>query len=127
MRDTIRKGAILRLLEEHGEWEYGEHGPPPYSATTIATHIGGSLQSVARTLRGMAKDGLLVAVRDRQDVWNAIVNGYKGSTVTAYYSGRTMEREIATARAWQDGAPARSKEAERSILTALSGHPRFVT
>jgi predicted transcriptional regulator len=115
------------VLEEHGQWEYAEYGPPPYTATTIATHIGGSVQSVARTLRGMTQDGFLVAVRDRQEVWNAIANGHIESTVTAYYSALTIERDIATAKAWHDGATARSAEAEQSILAALSGNARTVT
>jgi hypothetical protein len=100
MRDTERKRAIFKMLEEHAQCEYAEYGPPPYSATTIASRIGGSVQSVARTLRGMANDGQLVAVRERQSVWNAIVRGHIDMTVTAYYSARTMERDMMTAQAW---------------------------
>jgi hypothetical protein len=116
MRDTKRKRAVLQMLEQHGEADYVEHGPPPYSATTIAQRIGGSAQSVARTLRGMARDGLLVAVRDRQGVWNAIANGHIETTVTAYYSAQTMARDIAAANAWQDGSPGRSAKALENIL-----------
>ncbi|MFP4901361.1 hypothetical protein ACLFKT_19845 [Paraburkholderia sp. BR14261] len=99
------------MLEEHGESEYREYGPPPYTATTIAFRIGGSAQSVARTLRGMAQDGLLVAVRDKQEVWNAIAGSHIETTVTAYFSARTMERDIAAAKAWRAGAAGRSAAA----------------
>jgi predicted transcriptional regulator len=68
MRDTERKRAILRRLELHDQHDYLEIGPPPWSATTIAEQIGGSVQSVARTLRAMAKAGQLVAVQHREDV-----------------------------------------------------------
>jgi hypothetical protein len=119
MRDTKRKRAILQALEAHSEAEYLEYGAPPYSATTIAAQIGGSVQSVARTLRGMAKDGLIVAVRDKQDVWNAIAGGYIGATVAAYYSARTMERDIAAAKAWRAGAPDRSREALNAMVARL--------
>ncbi|MGF6974913.1 DNA-binding transcriptional ArsR family regulator [Paraburkholderia sp. JPY465] len=120
MRDTKRKRAILQMLEEHGEWEYLEYGPPPYTATKIAERIGGSVQSVARTLRGMAKDELLIAVRDRQEVWNAIARGHIDMTVTAYFSARTVDRDIAAGKAWEDGFADRSREAGRSILAAFS-------
>ncbi|HDR9101144.1 TPA: hypothetical protein QDB15_006001 [Burkholderia vietnamiensis] len=120
VRDTKRKRAILQMLEEHGEREYLEYGPPPYNATTIADEIGGSAQSVARTLRGMAKDGLLVAVRDRQDVWNAIAGGHIEMPVTAYFSARTVERDRAAAQAWRDGAAERSEVALRQILAPMA-------
>jgi hypothetical protein len=98
------------MLEEHDECDYAEHGPPPYCATTIASQIGGSVQSVARTLRGMAQAGSLISVKDRQQVRNAIAQGDIETTVTAYYSTRTMDRDIAAAKVWRDGA------AERSLL-----------
>ncbi|MFM0210471.1 hypothetical protein PQQ96_24000 [Paraburkholderia sediminicola] len=121
MRDTKRKRAILDVLEQHGEFEYGEYGPPPYTATTIASRIGGSVQSVARTLRGMTKDGLLVATRDRQDVWNAIAGAQIETTVNAYWSARTMERDIEAAKAWGDGSSERSRAALGSITAMLAG------
>lgn len=119
MRATKRKRAILEVLEAHGELSYGEYGPPPYTATTITRRVGGSVQSVARTLRGMATSGLLVAVRDRQEVWNAIASSPIASTVTAYYSARTMVRDIAAAKVWKDGANARSRLAEQALMAAF--------
>lgn len=121
MRDTPRKRAILQMLEEHGEWEYGEYGPPPYNATLIAEQIGGSAQSVARTLRTMAKEGQLVAVRHRDEVWNAIAQNHIETTVTAYYSARTMADDIAAAKAWADGADERAASAFGAIKAAFLG------
>lgn len=119
-RDTNRKRAILQMLEQHGEWAYLEYGPPPYTATTIASQIGGSAQSVARTLRGMAKVGKVVTVRDRQEVWNAIAQGHIEMPVTAYYSARTMEQDMAAAKVWRDGAGQRSQQAGHQILESLA-------
>jgi hypothetical protein len=120
-RDTARKRAILQMLEEHDESTYSEYGPPPYSASTIAHEIGGSVPSVARTLRGMAKAGALVAVKDRQDVWNAIAATFMEGTVTAYYSARTMEADMVTAKAWRDGAAERSRLALESMKGFFGG------
>lgn len=115
MRNTKRKRAILAFLE--GEHDFLEYGTAPYSATVIAEVIGdGSVQSVARTLRGMAKVGLLVSVKDRQPVWNAIAQGDIDTGVTAYYSVRTMEHDILAAKMWHDGAADRSARAFQSMM-----------
>lgn len=119
MRDTARKRAILKMLEVQTERDRLEYGIPPYTATTIAEEIGGSVQSVARTLRGMAKDGQLIAVRDRQDVWNAIADGHIEMTVTAYYSARTMEHDMAAAKLWADGADERQRLALEGFSQAF--------
>ena len=121
MRNTERKRAILEMLEQHDESDYLERGTPPYSATAIAGRIGGRTQSVARTLRSMAKDGLLVAVRDRQETWNAIAQTFIDMPVAAYFSARTMERDIEAARAWRDGAAERSGVALNKFTTAFAG------
>jgi DNA-binding GntR family transcriptional regulator len=99
------------MLEEHGEWEYLEYGPPPYSVTIIAEQIGGSRTSIARTLRTMAQDGQVVAVRHRDKVWNTIAQGDIETTVTAYYSARTIAEDMTIAKAWHDDAEARSLRA----------------
>jgi hypothetical protein len=122
MRDTERKRAILLMLEEHGERDYLEYGPPPYNATTIAAQIGGSAQSVARTLRSMATAGVLVAVKDRQEIWNAIAQGHIETTVTAYYSARTMARDKVWAKVWHDTAHERSERALEA-LKSLAWRP----
>lgn len=120
MRDTPRKRAILHMLEDHNEFDYREYGPPPYSATLIAGRIGGSVQSVARTLRTMAKAGQLVAVRHREEVWNAIAQSHIDMPVTAYYSARTVARDKALAKAWADGTEARSNQAMAAMVQAFA-------
>lgn len=119
MRDTARKRAILEMLERCDEGQRLEFGMPPYSASIISAKIGGSVQSVARTLRGMAKDGQLIAVRDRQEVWNAIADGHIEMTVTAYYSARTMEHDMAAAKLWADGADERQRLALEGFSQAF--------
>ncbi|WP_159876861.1 hypothetical protein [Aquitalea denitrificans] len=119
-RDTARKRAILLMLEQHDKHDYSERGAPPYSAAKIAGHIGGSRPSVARTLRGMAAAGLLVAVRHRDEVWNAIAQNFIEMPVTAYYSARTMERDKVLAKAWADGAEERSSQAMAGMRAAFT-------
>jgi hypothetical protein len=131
-RWTSRKTAILEFLEDD-EHCYQEYGTPPYNATTIANQTepepsengdwratAQTVQSVARTLRGMTKEGLLVAVRNRQEVWNAIAGNGIDMPVTAYYSARTMERDKQLAQAWQDGAAERSERAFQSFAAAIA-------
>jgi len=120
MRDTARKRAILQMLQDHGEREYLEYGPPPYNAATIAEQIGGSLPSVARTLRTMAKAGQLVAVKDRQEIWNAIAQTHIDMPVTAYYSASTMDIDMAKATAWKDGADERARHALDGMARAFA-------
>ncbi|MBJ9674504.1 hypothetical protein [Burkholderia gladioli] len=105
------------MLEQHDESVYSEIGAPPWTATTIASQVGGSIQSVARTLRAMALAGDIVAVRDRQSVYNAISRGSIETPVTAYYSASTMERDLALAKAWKAGSSERSTAAFE-IMTA---------
>jgi len=119
-RDTARKRAILLMLEQHNEHEYSERGAPPYTASQVADCVGGSRPSVARTLRGMVAAGLLVAVRHRDDVWNAIAQNFIEMPVTAYYSARTMERDKVLAKAWADGAGERSAQAMAAMVKAFS-------
>jgi len=120
-RDTARKRAILLMLEQHDEHDYIERGAPPYSATQIAEYIGGSRPSVARTLRNMAAAGLLVSVKHRDDVWNAIAQNFIEMPVTAYYSARTVERDKVLAKAWADGAEERSNQAMAAMKRAFLG------
>lgn len=108
-RSTARKRAILLMLEQHDESDYREIGPPPWTATTIAGQVGGSVQSVARTLRAMALAGDIVAVRDRQEVFNAIARSGIMAPVTAYFSAATMARDVARGQAWAAGAADRSR------------------
>lgn len=100
-----------------------DFGFPPYIATTIATHIdefGGKsgrpervvseggwvnnewafwkappseIQSMARTLRGMAAEGLVVQVRQKQQTHNAM--GCVEMPQTCYYSARTYASDVA--------------------------------
>ncbi|AYQ89191.1 hypothetical protein EDD84_18730 [Burkholderia gladioli] len=116
-RSTARKRAILLMLEQHDESDYREIGAPPWTATTIASHVGGSVQSVARTLRAMAQAGNVVAVRDKQEVYNAIARAGINMPVVAYFSSATMERDLAIAKAWKAGSSERSTAAFE-IMTA---------
>lgn len=134
-RTTIRKDLIIDFLEDD-ELNFQEYGTHPYTATIIAREIEGrridefgpqataqTVQSVARTLRGMVKEGLLVAVRDRQEVWNAIAKNGVDMPVTGYYSTRTMERDKQRAQAWKDGSAERSEKAlDRMMATFSKAH-----
>ena len=98
-----------------------EFGRPPFTATTIAQHIdwfdgdngrewnempdgsknavdpmwrvpASTVQSFARTLRAMAKEGLLVSVREKQQTLNGIGGNYVDMPQTCYFSTKTMEQ-----------------------------------
>lgn len=98
-----------------------EFGRPPLTATTITQYIdwfdgdngrewkempdgsknavdpmwcvpASTVQSFARTLRGMVKEGLLVCVREKQQTLNGISGTYIDMPRVAYYSARTMEQ-----------------------------------
>ncbi|WP_186020360.1 hypothetical protein [Burkholderia gladioli] len=119
-RSTARKRAILLMLEQHDESDYLEIGAPPWTATTIASQVGGSVQSVARTLRAMALAGDVVAVRDRQSVYNAIARASIETPVVAYFSSLTMERDLAIAQAWKAGSSDRSRAAFEVMTARLA-------
>ncbi|MBU9379409.1 hypothetical protein [Burkholderia gladioli] len=108
------------MLEQHDESVYSEIGAPPWTATTIASQVGGSIQSVARTLRAMAHAGDVVAVRDRQSVYNAIARAGIDMPVVAYFSSATMERDLALAKAWNAGSSDRSRVAFESMTARFT-------
>jgi hypothetical protein len=105
-----------------------EFGRPPLTATTIAQYIdwfdgdngrewnempdgsknavdpmwrvpAGTVQSFARTLRAMAKEGLLVSVREKQLTFNCIGGNYVDMPQTCYFSAKTMEHKVGSAYA----------------------------
>jgi hypothetical protein len=131
-RSTNRKFLILEFLEEDGDRDPIENGLPPYNATTIANVIEGSwsefgpkaspsaVQSVARTLRGMVKEGVLVAVREKQPVHNAIADNMIMTPVTCYYSARTMEHDIQRAKVWEAGGAERQERGFAAFAAVIA-------
>jgi hypothetical protein len=65
------------------------------------------VQSFARTLRGMAAEGLLIQVREKQDT----IDGMSGRTMdmprVCYWSARTFELDMRRAQAWRAGSEAK--------------------
>lgn len=160
-RNTPRKEAILRLLEAdfesptiNGKYTLAsEIGRPPFNAARIAelcdwfsgADVAGPygdppsasvVQSFARTLRGMAKEGLVVSVRHKTLTRNAIVasSGRMDSSIpmmqTCYYSAKAMARNVEDAEAreahrkWcEETAEGRAHAAARTtaMLDAMFG------
>lgn len=119
-RKTPRKEAILRLLEADYEslsigGKYtlaSDIGRPPFNAGRIAKlcdwfsgadvdpygeePTASVVQSFARTLRGMAKEGLVVSVRHKTLTRNAIIASQRDFDCdipmmqTCYYSAKAM-------------------------------------
>jgi hypothetical protein len=148
-RNTPRKEAILSMLEaDYGDG--GAHslafelGRPPFAATEIARYVdwfdgdngkpefspdGGvwdpspsTVQSFARTLRGMETEGLVVSVSVKKLTYNGIVAAAKDGIDcdvlmprTCYFSARTYERDIAAQQQRQEAAEA--EQARRNALT----------
>jgi hypothetical protein len=60
-----------------------------------------TVQSFARTLRGMAEEGLLVQVREKMDTRNGLARSTCEMPRTAYWSARTYERDLRLLQAYR--------------------------
>jgi hypothetical protein len=129
---TPRKEAIMRMLEDNSEGCLREYGGPPCTATTITAYIhwfGGRedgdreqydpsvVQSFARTLRGMAAEGLVVRVIDKQDTLNRLAGNHIPMPRVAYYSAVTYERDSTVMTKFSD----RSNVIDGDFIRELSG------
>lgn len=109
MRLTNNKRLILDAISCP---YYLEYGPPPRSAANIANIIGKCHRQVARTLRLMERQGLVVSESRPVDVWVDI--GRPGSypkALRCYWSTERLEHDQAAAAEWRASANARADAA----------------
>lgn len=91
-------------------------GLPPIEQMAMAEQIARTeLSGVARTLRTMAAQGLVVPVRRKRETWNAIAQQHQGRMTTCYWVAKSMAQDMAEAAAWEAGREARAEQAFRRL------------
>lgn len=114
MRLTNNKRLILEALSSP---DYLEWGPPPRSAATIATIIGKCHRQVARTLRLMERQGLVISEKQAVQVWVEIGRpGHRDKTLRCYWNAGRLEHDRLAAAEWKRGSRARSEIALDKLL-----------
>lgn len=120
MRLTKNKLQILEALKAVDDWEAKETGQAPFSARDVQEKIGGDLQNIARTLRAMEAQGLVIAETIQRDQWFEL-NGatHYEKARKCYWAVPTMEEDKATAKRWYDGAEERQERAWEQMKAAF--------
>jgi hypothetical protein len=103
---------VDRFGGENGRPEIKWVEQPDGTKTTSDPNAGwrppeSTVQSFARTLRGMTTEGLLVQVREKQQTLNGMADKYFDMPRVCYWSARTFERDMRRAQAWRAGREAR--------------------
>lgn len=119
MRLTSNKRLILEAISNPN---YLEWGPPPRSAATIATIIGKCHRQVARTLRLMERQGLVISEVRPVAVWVEIGRpGHRDKMLRCYWSTERLEHDQTAAAEWVQGSKQRSEHAMESLLAFMAG------
>ncbi len=119
MRLTNNKRLVLEAISNP---DYLEFGPPPRSAATIATIIGKCHRQVARTLRLMERQGLVISEVRPVAVWVEIGRpGHQDKMLRCYWSIERLEHDQAAAAKWEQGSEQRSDNAMDRLLTLMAG------
>ncbi|WP_143084174.1 hypothetical protein [Halopseudomonas formosensis] len=114
MRLTNNKRLILEALSSP---DYLEHGPPPRNAATVAGIIGKCHRQVARTLRLMERQGLVISEKQAVQVWVEIGRpGHRDKTLRCYWNAGRLEHDRLAAAEWKRGSRARSEIALDKLL-----------
>src|SRR5690554_3649758 len=114
MRLTHNKRLILEALSNP---DYLEHGPPPRSAANIARIVGKCHRQVARTLRLMERQGLVISETRPVPVWVEIGRpGHQDKALRCYWNAGRLEHDRLAAAEWKRGSRARSEIALDKLL-----------
>lgn len=109
-RMTAKKRAALQCLAELGA-DFQEWGTPPYAVSLLAEVLGTDLSNLAKTMRALEREGLVVREVAESSCWNAIAQAHMPRRCVCYWLAETMEQDKVRAQAWKDGADARSQQA----------------
>lgn len=115
MRMTKTKRAALDALAELGS-NFDEWGVPPYAVSDIARHIGADLSNLAKTMKLLEREGLVVREVAVRECWNAIAHDHTPRRCVCYWLAATMEADKARAAEWEAGADERSQHAFASLF-----------
>lgn len=117
MRLTKNKIAILETLAAVDDWSCIEYGPPPRNAATVAAMMGKEdHRPIARTLRLMEQQGVVVAETRPVPVWCDIGRGgHYNKQLKCYWPAHDLEQAKAAAREWADGAEERAQNAWQAM------------
>ena len=121
-RMTAKKRKVLETLEYLGA-DFLEWGTPPYAVSTLAEQMGTDLSNLAKTMRSLEREGLVVRELAETDCWNAIAQTFMPRRCVSYWLAATMEDDKARAKAWIDGADERSERAFQSMQAKFSRQP----
>jgi len=117
MRMTENKRAILDALARADYETCLEWGPPPRNAAAVAVMIGKpDHRPVARTLRLMEQQGVVVAETRPVPVWCDIGRGgHYNKQLKCYWPAHDLEQAKAAAREWAEGADERAQNAWQAM------------
>jgi hypothetical protein len=112
---TDNKRRILEALrapeDDHG---WIDRGKPPYSASEIARELGADRHNIARTLRSMVEQGLVVPEAKLLEVWADGLKSTQGRSglvrrsVTGYWPAATIDEDRAAVAEYDAGRKART-------------------
>ena len=123
MRMTKNKRAIMEALELADDGTCLEWGPPPRNATTVAAMLEKpDHRPIARTLRNLEQQGLVIAESQSVDVWCELRDnqGHFPKLLKCYLPARNQEAVRAKAADWNNGKDARSKKAMDALLSFIA-------
>ncbi|MFZ7337230.1 hypothetical protein ACLS0R_13340 [Comamonas jiangduensis] len=109
-RMTAKKRAALQCLAYIGA-DFLEWGTPPYAVSRLAEVLGTDLSNLAKTMSALEREGLVVREVAESLCWNAIAQAHMPRRCVCYWLAETMEQDKVRAKAWKDGAEARSQQA----------------
>jgi len=120
MRNTKNKESILAVLRHTGPEDFFERGTPPYSVAEVARTLGADLSNTAKTLKLLENEGLVVREVATKLVWNGISKDHEQRRCVCYWVAATLDADREAARAWHDGAEARSDGAADRIFARFA-------
>ena len=123
MRMTNNKRRILEALAVTSDFANSEYGPPPRNAATVAAMLGNDdHRPIARTLRNLEQQGLVIAESQSVDVWCVLRDnqGHFPKLLKCYWPARNQEAIRAKAADWNNGKDARSKKAMDALLSFIA-------